>query len=238
MDVKILLYDIEVNPNVSYTWDGMYDVSVIAYKKEWELLSIAYRWLNGPPVKCVSLRTKSEEELVKICHGLFDEADFLIAHNGDEFDWKKLNAKFLQFGLKPPSPATKLDTKKMAKKYFKFNSNSLNNLCKSLELGKKFETGGFDLWLKCMAGDIPALKKMETYNIKDVRLLEKLYLKLRPWIYNQPALSIARGKIECQSCGSTKLKKTGYGWRAGKKTIRWQCKDCGRYITLLATIGE
>ena len=176
MSIKILLYDIETTPNVSYTW-GMYDQNVIAFQKEWELLSIAFRWFNESKPQVLSRRTLSEKELVGRVHKLFDEADFLIAHNGDEFDWKKMNAKFIQFKLKPPSPAVKIDTKKLAKKYFKFNSNSLNNLCDLLEIGKKIDTGGIELWLGCMRGDVASLKKMEEYNLKDILLLEKLYLK-------------------------------------------------------------
>ena len=39
--MKILFYDLETSPNVSYTW-GKWEQNVIAFKKEWELLSFAY----------------------------------------------------------------------------------------------------------------------------------------------------------------------------------------------------
>lgn len=47
--------------------------------------------------------------------------------------------------------------------------------------GDKFDTGGFELWARCMDNDIAAFEEMLEYNIYDVVLLEGLYQRIAPW---------------------------------------------------------
>ena len=109
MEKKILLFDIETAPNLSYVW-GQWEQNVIAHKKQGYPISFAYKWLNKGPVKAYSLpdfllyrkEPENELELAKKLWELFDEADIVIAHNGDQFDVKKANT-FL------PSVATEGD---------------------------------------------------------------------------------------------------------------------------------
>ncbi len=224
---KILIYDLETGPNLSYTW-GKYQQDVIDFKDEWELLSFAYKWLGEKPVVAVGQDKFSEEVLVARLHQLFDEADILIAHNGDRFDQKKANAKFIQYGLMPPSFYKTIDTCKVARRYFMFNSNKLDDLGNRLGIGRKAETGGFGLWLGCMGGDKKAWAKMLKYNAQDVRLLEKVYIKLRPWIDNHPSISLITGYDDsCPKCGSTKLQKRGARYTKVSINQRYQCTKCG-----------
>ena len=74
---------------------------------------------------------------------MFDEADVVIAHNGDKFDMRKANARFGHY--EPPMPVQQVDTLKVARKYFKFESNKLGDLGEHLGLGNKEVTGGFAL---------------------------------------------------------------------------------------------
>lgn len=224
---KFLFYDLETGPNLAYVW-GKYQQDVIAFKEEWELLSFSYKWLGEKETYAIGRNTHTEEELVKVLHGLFDTADTVIAHNGDSFDQKMANAKFIQFGLTPPSPYRSIDTKKVAKRYFRFTSNKLDDLGSRLGLGRKVETGGFSLWLGCMAGDEKAWKKMLRYNKQDTKLLERIYLKFRPWIENHPAINILEGVDGCPKCGSNKLEKRGTRKVNKTSTVqRYRCKNCG-----------
>lgn len=225
---KILLYDLEISGSVAHVFDH-YETNVLAYEKPWEILSVAYKWLGEPRIHCISQRKNTEKEIVHFLHELFDESDFLIAHNGNSFDWKKTNAKFIQFGLKPPSPSVCIDTKLLAKKYFKFNSNSLNELGDFLKIGKKISTGGYDLWLGCIRGKKKSWDLMEKYNKRDVSLLEKLYLKLRPWIYKQPGISIAQSHIQCSSCEGYAVHKRGIMRTLKGPKQRYQCQKCGAW---------
>lgn len=238
---RVLVYDIETTPLQSYTW-GTYQTDVIKVQQDWYMLSFAYKWLGDKKTKVYGLpdfatfkKDKTDDsELVKKLHELFDEADIVIAHNGDRFDQKKSQARFLLNDLPPPSPYLQIDTLKVAKKYFKLTSNRLNDLGDYLKVGKKVETGGFDLWLKCMAGDTKAWKLMKKYNKQDVDLLELVYLKLRPWMTNHPNMANIEGRPEsCPICG-----KEGFMWAQGVRYTktgqyrRFQCKDCGAYSSM------
>lgn len=217
---NILFFDIETTPNVSYTW-GKYDQNVIEFKQEWELLSFAYKF-SEEPVVCHSRRNNTERILVKKLHALLSKDHrALVAHNGKDFDIKKANAKFVQFGLTPVSCGFVIDTKLEARRHFKFNSNKLDDLGRLLGVGRKIKNKeGFDLWLKCMAGDSKAFKQMERYNIQDVRLLERVYLKLRPWIKHRSA----RG---CNKCGSHHIQNRGVVRTVTGSYQRFQCQACG-----------
>ena len=229
---KVLFFDIETAPNLAYVW-GKYDQNVLSFKREWELLSFAWKWQGESKVSCLGrpdFRDKSEASLVRALWKLLDEADVVVAHNGDDFDNKKARAKFVQHGLKPPTPYKTIDTKKIAKSNFNFNSNSLNDLGQTLRLGKKVSTGGFDLWLDCMANKPAAWAKMKKYNKQDVVLLEKVYDKLKVWDTKHLNLaSMAHVLDACPICASKKLHRKGYSYTRVSMRAKIQCQDCGHW---------
>lgn len=227
---KVLVFDIETFPNVGYTW-GKWEQNVIKFVKEWELASFAWRWQGETQIHCLSRRTVSEMVLVQKLHELFSEADILIAHNGDSFDIKKSRTKFLQFNLDPVRPNKSVDTKKIAKSRFAFNSNSLNDLAEYLGLGKKVGTGGFDLWLGCMRNDRASWALMEKYNKQDVELLEKVYDKIKAWAISHPNLALMDGRPGCPTCGSDKVQARGTAVTAKTVQQRYHCQGCGHWFT-------
>jgi hypothetical protein len=232
---RVLIYDIETSPNLGYVW-GMYEQNVIQYESEWHMLSFAYKWLGERTTHVVTLADfkgyekdmSNDYNLVATLWELFNEADVIIAHNGDAFDQKKSNARFAVHGFTPPSPYKQIDTLKVARKYFKFNSNKLGDLGAILGLGRKAETGGFATWLGCMRGDPKAWAKMAKYNKQDVVLLEKVYLKLRPWMDNHPAMNLLSGNMTaCPKCTRGPLQKRGTSITKTLTYQRYQCTACG-----------
>ncbi len=236
---KTLIYDIENSPTVVTTW-GLYEQNAIETIKEWYLLSYAYKWLGEKETHVVALsdfkgyrnNKHNDKALCQSLHKLFSEADVVVAHNGDQHDQKKSNARFIYHGLTPPSPYKSIDTKKVAKRYFKFNSNSLNSLGTYFNLGNKIENGGIKLWRDCMNGDLKAWELMKKYNKQDVVLLEKVYLKLRPWMTNYPIFTqIQERPDECFACGSKHLQSRGTEMRLGGRSVsRFQCQECGKWL--------
>lgn len=231
---RILIYDIENTPTVVTTW-GLWEQNAIETLEEWYLMSYAYKWLGEevthvvalPDFKGYAKDKKNDKALCESLHKLFEEADIVIAHNGDEHDQKKSNARFIFNGMNPPSPYKSIDTKKIAKRYFKFNSNSLNNLGTLLKLGNKVDNGGIKLWRSCMDGDLKAWKLMKKYNKQDVVLLEKVYLKLLPWMTQHPNIALLNGeKSGCPNCGSINIVKRGLGFSRSSKFQRWFCNGC------------
>lgn len=232
---KILLYDIENTPTVVTTW-SLFEANAIETLEEWYILSYSYKWLGEKTTHVVSLpdfkgyknNKKDDYELCKSLHKLFEEADVVIAHNGDSHDQKKSNSRFIYHGMTPPSQYKTIDTKKVAKKYFKFNSNSLDNLGSFFKIGNKVKNEGIALWRGCMNGDEDSWRRMCKYNKQDVVLLEKLYNKLKPWMTNHPNVNILNGKqLACPICGGDHLQKRGFNITKTGKVQRYQCSDCG-----------
>lgn len=232
---RILLLDIETAPNIGYTW-GKWEQNVIEFTQDWYLLAIGWKWLDEKKVHVLGLDDNKKKYtpgspddsfLVKKLYELFCEADVIIAHNGDQFDIKKSTTKFLAAGYQPPSPYKTVDTKKVAKRYFKFDSNKLDELGKYLGLGRKLVHTGFDLWKGCMAGNAKSWAQMKKYNKQDVLLLESVYLKLRAWHVTHPSRGVydnAAGR--CPHCAGMNVLKRGVRVVAKRVRQSLQCKDC------------
>jgi len=81
-----------------------------------------------------------------------------------------------------------------------------------------------------MRGDPKAWKQMIQYNKRDVELLEKIYLHLRPWVQNHPNISILEDKPNgCPNCGSLNLQKRGRGITQTGVYQKYQCNECGSW---------
>ena len=143
----------------------------------------------------------------------------------------KLNSRFIINDLHPPLPYQTIDTLKHIRRQFGFTSNKLDYVNKLLNLERKSETGGFELWEKCMEGDAEALAKMEEYNINDVRILEETYLHIRAWIKPHPNMGLFildETQSRCPSCGSDDLKEMGKMYNTTANIYELQrCGNCG-----------
>ena len=218
---NILLLDIETSPIVSYTW-GIYEQDVIKRIKTFTILSCAYKWLGGK-TQILACDSQSEYSLLRKLRSLLCKADVVIAHNGDSFDIKKINARMIVHKLPPPSPYITIDTKKEARRVAGFDSNALNNLGVDLGEGEKVKHRGFDMWEGCMAGVRRDWTDMKHYNKRDVDLLERVYLRLRPWM--QTGQSLSDG-LTCPKCGSSCLQQRGFQRNRLTVMQRLQCQDC------------
>lgn len=240
---RILLYDIETAPALVWVWN-QWKTNVIATERDWAILCVAYRWLGQSQTGFISVFQDTtfrpdEYDDRRVCEklaALFDQADCTVAHNGDKFDKRKANARFLYHGIDPPSPYTTVDTKKESARYFANYSNALNELGRLLGIGKKQEHAGFSLWRRCMAGDPEAWRLMEEYNRQDLELLEGLYLRLLPWIGTpgtgggSPNYSLwphdETAEI-CPKCGSEHTERRGRHRTRFSVFQTVHCKNCG-----------
>lgn len=233
---RILLFDIETAPSIGYYWDRYKEGNIITVKRDWFMLCYCYKWLGENRVYSEALidykydiDKPDDFPIVEKLWHLFNEADVIIAHNGKQFDIKKANARFAVHGLKPPSPYVVVDTKLIAKSNFGFESNKLDELGRQLGLGRKIDTGGFELWLKCLAGVTSFWRKMVKYCKQDVVLLEQVYLKLRGWNKSHPNLGLLNRNESCGNCQSRRenWNKNGFAYKSGGKYQRYSCKICG-----------
>lgn len=230
---KILFFDLETAPSLGWVW-AKWETNVLDFEQEWYILSFVARWKDGkyitsalPDFKGYKRQPENDKQLVKKLWKLFNEADVLIAHNGDKFDVKKANARFTYYNLPPPKPYKTIDTLKVARRHFSFTSNKLDDLGKYLGYGRKIVHTGFNLWQGCMKGDLKSWKKMIRYNKRDVELLEKIYLHFRPWIENHPNLNLVTGELQkCPKCGG-ELMKQGKRWTRSSVFQQYNCRSCG-----------
>jgi len=234
----IILYDIETSYTVSATW-GLYDQNVAKVLREPFIISIAHKLLGEKKTRVISIadfplykKDKfNDRDLVIYIHKLFSNVKISVAHNGNSFDYKWINGRFAVHGLKPIPPIKNIDTLLVSRNKFKFNSNRLNDLGKYFNLGEKIQTGGIDLWYKCIElGDKKSWSLMKKYNTQDVVLLEKVYLKLLPYITNHPNIGLMNQEIHsCPNCGSNNIQKRGFSYSRIGEYQRWQCQDCSSW---------
>lgn len=236
MGPKILVWDCETAPLLGYCW-GLWDnnVALNQIHTDWYILSWAAKWYGKKKIFYQDSRGKrnieDDKHLLKGIWKLLDESDIVITHNGIKFDAKKLNARFILQGFKPPSPYKHIDTLRIAKSKFAFTSNKLEYIAKALGVAEKSnheKYTGFELWRECMNGNSSAFSEMEKYNKQDVITLEQVYNKLAPWD-NSINLSLYydRESHVC-SCGSEKVKRKGYAFTAVSKYQRYMCLKCGK----------
>ena len=110
------------------------------------------------------------------------------------------------------------------RKYFKFDSNRLDDLGQYLGVGRKLKHIGFALWLLCMQGDAKSWRQMKRYNKQDISLLERVYYLLRAWATNHP--NVNQGGSACPTCGSTDVQKRGWSYTLLRQKRRFQCNNC------------
>jgi uncharacterized protein YprB with RNaseH-like and TPR domain len=229
--MKILYLDIETTPNLAYVW-GLWNqnVSINQIVSSTEILCFGARWHGQKSVIFKSIHHDGKKEMLKEIHRLLDEADVLVGWNSKAFDSKHLKRELLEAGMKPPSPYKEMDLMLAVKSQFKFPSNKLDYVAQTLGVGAKVQHSGFDLWVKCMAGDKKAWAEMKKYQVQDVNLLVDLYEKLKPWIPNHPNRKLYdQLVVGCVVCGSQKLQSRGYEVSSTGRYRRFQCTDCGKW---------
>jgi hypothetical protein len=230
--VKILAWDIELTPMTVYSWSLWPNfIPIQQIEKPQEVMCFGARWYGKNQVMFKSTYHHGKKEMLETIHALLDEADAVLSWNGAGFDTKHINREFIENGMAPPSPYVEIDLMKVAKKRFKFPSNKLDYVSQALDVGRKVQHEGFQLWLDCMDGKRSAWKSMKEYQIQDVNLLIDLYEKLRPWIDNHPNVNFSEEDSDnCVACGSAHVVKAGTRVLSTGKYNRYQCQDCGKWM--------
>ena len=75
---------------------------------------------------------------------------------------------------------------------------------------------------------------MRSYCNNDVDVLEKIYLRILPWVNNHPNMALyANQEHVCPRCGNeTDFRVKAYR-RSGQQitAVQYLCKNCGAYVT-------
>lgn len=246
---RILFYDIETSLQTVAVFqlggnDYIQPQNII---QERYIICAAWQWLGEDKIHTVSLlddtkRFKSDQtddfHVVQTLSQVMAQADVIVAHYGDSFDLKYVKTRMLKHGMAPLPPITTVDTKKVAKQVFYFNSNKLDYIGKFLGVGQKL-SHSHGLWLSILRGGkdaVQSIRKMVAYNKGDITLLREVFLKLRPYISTHVNRELF-GKTEgCPRCGSKKVQSRGTYYAQTRTYRRWQCAgECkGWFKTLKA----
>jgi hypothetical protein len=224
---KILAIDIEWAPALVYTFD-MWNSNASPEKviDHGGMLCFCASWVGSNEYMFFSKWEHGREGMATAALELLEQADAVVHYNGDKYDMPKITGEILLAGLPPPPKPASIDVLKTVKK-MGFNMNRLAYIAPLLGLGGKVKHEGFMLWRDVLDGCPKAQKKMTRYCIQDVRLLIKLYKKMRPFITNHPNL---RGGDSCPACGSHKTQKRGSRVTRFFRIQRNQCQSCGHWF--------
>jgi len=240
-EAKILMYDEEVSPTLQWAY-GVWQTNGLRTEIEPFIICFSWRWygetkmynerikLNkGDVFNSVKLQA-AERTVIEKLWEVLDQADIVVGHNAAGFDNKIAMGAFIRHRMKPPSDFKTVDTLRIARSVARFNSNSLNNLCKLLGIGQKSDVKHSDVWYDYLNGSRKAAKQMVDYCNQDVDLLYTLYEKLRPFAKNHPNLNVYTGRgFACKKCQSTKLQRRGFAYSHTSVYQAYWCKDCGAW---------
>ena len=233
---RILLLDIETMLMEFYGFSPYNDyVSYKFMKKDWSISCWAAKWLFDPKILGEVVTPKEaiarkDDSILGGVWKLMDEADIVVWHNGNHFDQKKLNTRFLLAGYSPPSDYLSVDTKKVSKEVFGNSYNHLEELGRKFGIGVKSDMEAED-WVRCAEGNKEYLDKMFNYCKRDVApLLEDVYLKLLPWMKSHPNLNLftIHDDDVCPKCESTDLQWNGSTYKTPEGLWDgFRCGACG-----------
>lgn len=236
--MKRLFFDIETSPNIVLSWRTGYKLNIghDSILQERGIICICYKWENEKEVYALTWDKKQNDkkmlqEFIKVAKS----ADQLIAHNGDRFDIKWVQTRCLYHRIPSFPKYQTLDTLKVAKSHFYFNSNRLDYIARFLGFDGKSDMSYSDWKEILLDKSQEAMDKMVAYCKKDVTLLEDVYKELAKYTEPKIHTGVLEGgeKWSCGHCGSedvycnkTKVTKMG--------TIRREmhCKSCGGYSTI------
>ena len=204
---KRLFFDIETSPNIVYSWRIGWNITITPDNiiDERKIICICWKWENEDKVYSATWdNNQCDKEALKEFIKVANEADEIVAHNGDRFDekWIRTRALFHRLHILPKYKS--LDTLKKAKTHFLFNSNKLDYIAKFLGVGAKLEHSGFDMWVQCMKGDKEALNQMVEYCKMDCIVLEDVYHQLQSYIKHNTHHGVINlgTKADCPNCSS------------------------------------
>lgn len=227
--MRILFYDIESFPLKALAWGGFKQYIMPQHIIEPTRVGCWAAKEYGKEKIHFASEVNGHEQMVRKLHKLLSDVDSICGYNSVNFDNKMMNAEYVQLGLSPLPPFKQLDLYKVIRKNFRLPSYKLEYVAKILGIGEKIKHAGFDLWVRCMTGERKAWAEMKEYNIRDVELLEALYIKLLPWISSHPSRSLESETRCCPTCGSEKLQRRGnYKTKTGSYD-RLACTSCGSW---------
>lgn len=185
---RILYFDIERAPGEAYYYNRKTDyIPTDFLKTEPYIICWAASWVGSDRIvsECVTSREakkRNDRRIIKVLWELLDAADFVVGHNVDGYDVKKVNNRFLQLGMDMPLTYKTVDTLKLVRKYAPFESNGLDYIAPRMG-GKPKREITFSDWKHIVeTGDPKTLNKARRYCCGDVKEGITAFVVLKSWV--------------------------------------------------------
>ena len=233
---KYLFLDVETSPDIAVTFKrfkaNLSQDNIL--QDGGSIISISWRWLGDDKAQGLAMSPEeallnNDSRLCSVLWSLIEEADVIIGHNVDNFDLPIIKARMVINNFAALKKVRTIDTLKLARQ-MRFPSNRLGSLGVILGEGDKASHSGIKTWIGCMSGEQEALDEMLVYNIEDVDLLFRVYMRLR----NHDARPVNAGLFTdseeqtCPVCGSTDIDETGNTVYTPLNEFKEHvCNDCG-----------
>jgi uncharacterized protein YprB with RNaseH-like and TPR domain len=232
-----LFFDIETSPNIGLFWEAGYKKNIITDNiiKERAIICICYKWEDEKEVYSLNWDSKQNDKTMLTKFILVaNQANELVGHNGDKFDlaWIRTRCLFHHIDMFPNYVT--IDTLKVARSKFRFQSNKLNYIAEFLGLGGKIKTE-YNLWKDILLkNDKVAMDKMIKYCKKDVTLLEQVFKALRGHMIPKTHYGVIFGQDRgsCPECGADAkdlIVNNKVTTATGLTRIQYKCKVCNKY---------
>ncbi len=238
---RIISFDLEVSPALGYFYPPTWETGILKVMERQKLMSFAWQVVGEKKIHAVNMSQMGtykvdpyNDKLITMeLHKVMSDADILLGQNSDQFDVKMANYFFIMNDLEPIPPTKYIDTKKIAKRYFRFANNTLDNLSQELGFGGKTQVKHSDIWQECfLLQNKKMWKLMDVYCKNDVDQTTKIYLKMRGFMHSHPSLSRISGEMDsCPRCGSFSYRVKAYRTTNTSRYSQYQCNDCNGFFS-------
>jgi len=232
MERKRLFYDIETSFCEGHFWRAGWNQTIMPHQimRYAQIISVSWKWEGKDEVHHLDwgLKKQCDKQLVKKFIKVLDQADEIVAHNGDRFDIKWIRTRAVFHNLEMKHTYNSIDTLKACKKYLTLPSNKLSEVAKYFNVQQKRDAGGIQTWIDIVFNKSKeALEHMHYYCDGDVQTLEQVYQRLAPYIKRNINYAVLQGgeKFECPECGKLPHYKYKYTTVAGTIQHHLQCSD-------------
>lgn len=233
-NLKRLFFDIETSRYLVESWRIGSKVN-LNYQDVVELpkiICISYKWEGEDKVHHLHWdKNQCDKKMIQKFSKVLNEADEVVAHNGDNFDIKTIRGRAVYHRVKMKPKYRSYDTLKKSRASFNLPNHKLDTIAKYLGVGAKYQHRGLVMWQEVMAGDKEALKEMIEYCDIDVVILESVYRVMK----NYTSLNTHEGvhdggmKYSCKSCGEDEMLNLNKNNVTPSGTIKreMKCLSCG-----------
>lgn len=230
-DAKILAWDLETSDLradwgwiISAAWCDLSDPQ----RKIHHIRIDDYKGFNND-------RTNDRSLCVDLANAL-SAADIWVTWYGDRFDIPFANTRLIAHGLDVLPTIPSIDGWKAARNHLKMASNRLGSAAELVGAESKTPVGGA-LWRRARCGHRDGIDYVVEHNLQDIVVLGQVYDALRPVIRNHPNVNLVehsrdvRAKdVKCVACGSDRVHSRGYRIAKSRRSVRYQCQDCGTWF--------